>query len=258
MNKLFEQEWSLDDIPADGTVISTKKADTKKADTKKADTKKADTKKADTKKADIDTSKKDRVADAERSANLQKYIKKLISNGIVFYEQITKNILIYDIDEDAVWRLIKNRMIGNGGRDAQLKTAYCDSIIRIINSNSLQTYVKKYSKQYEYFISRNGESGTTIEYLKSINNPYMKRLDNLFVGTMGDWLDFDSEAEIDGQSTMVRRNKLNYHIFNGYKYDPNQKAKVEFKLRYTDSQINSKVLSYYKDNMFGPPKEQFK
>ena len=200
------------------------------------------------------SSKVDKIAAAKKS----KYINKLISNAIIFYEVMNKQLIGFDIDEDAIWKSIKKYMLGSGGNDAQLKTAYCDIIIRILNSNSLQAYVKKYPKQYEYFISRNGSSGTTIDFLKSINNTYLRRLDNLFVGTLGDWLDFDTEALIDNQSTSVRRKKLNYNIFNGYKYNPNQQAKVPLILRYTDSQINSKVLSYYKDNMFGAPKEQFK
>jgi hypothetical protein len=253
--KLFEQDWSnidLDDIPLDGTVlvgkqtrnVSIQKVDTKKADTKKADTKKADTKKADTKKW--------------TNAAINDYKRQLISNAIIFYEVMNKQLIGVDIDEDAIWKSIKKYMLGSGGNDAQLKTAYCDIIIRILNSNSLQAYVKKYPKQYEYFISRNGTSGTTIDFLKSINNTYLRRLDNLFVGTLGDWLDFDTEALIDNQSTSVRRKKLNYTIFNGYKYNPNQQAKVPLKLRYTDSEINSKILSFYKNNVFGVPKEQFK
>jgi hypothetical protein len=200
------------------------------------------------------TSKIAKIAAAKKS----KYINKLISNAIIFYEVVNKQLVGFNIDEDAIWKSIKKYMLGAGGNDAQFRTAYCDIIIRILHTNSLQAYVKKYPKQYEYFISRNGSSGTTIDYLKSINNTYLRRLDNLFVGTLGDWLDFDTEALIDNQSTSVRRKKLNYNIFNGYKYDPNTKAKVPLILRYTDSQINSKVLSYYKDNMFGKPKEQFK
>jgi hypothetical protein len=253
MNKLFEQEWSLDDIPADGTVISTKKADTKKADTKKADTKKADTKKADTKKADT------KKVDAWETAEINDYRRQLISNAVVFYEAINRQVnQSLNIDEDVVWNVITKRMIGAGGRDAQLKTAYCDIIIRIANSKSLQSYIKKNPKQYEYFIQRNGSIGTTIDYLKSIENPYMSRLDDLFVGTLGDWMDFDSEATIGGLSTPLRIRSLNRHVFAGYKYNSNDNATVKLKLRYSDSEINSKVLSFYKNNVFGVPKEQFK
>jgi hypothetical protein len=257
MNKLFEQEWSLDDIPTDGTVVvNTKVVDksSNKGNGTLTDKPVKPVKPTD-KTDDSETpSKVDKVAAAKKS----KYINKLISNAIIFYEIITKQTAVFDIDEDAIWKSIKKYMLGAGGNDAQLKTAYCDIIIRILNSNSLQAYVKKYPKQYEYFISRNGSSGTTIDFLKSINNTYFRRLDNLFVGTLGDWLDFDTEALIDNQSTSVRRKKLNFNIFNGYKYDPNEKAKVPLILRYTDSQINSLVLSYYKDHMFGSPKKQFK
>jgi hypothetical protein len=253
--KLFEQDWSnidLDDIPLDGTVlvgkqtrnVSIQKVDTKKADTKKADTKKADTKKADTKKW--------------TNAAINDYKRQLISNAVIFYEAINRQVNKNNIDEDAIWKVITKRMIGKGGASARYKTAYCDIIIRIANSESLQSYIKKNPKQYDYFIQRNGSTGTTIDYLKSIDNPYMSRLDDLFVGTLGDWMDFDSEATIGGLNTTLRIRTLNYHVFDGYKYNSNDNATVKLKLRYTDSEINSKILSFYKNNVFGVPKEQFK
>jgi len=254
--KLFEQDWSninISDVPEDG--ISSISSDKKTVVTNPKVIKPINPKPEDDTDPIEDAKKK--VAEAKKN----KWKAKLISNGIIFYEAIAKlsaGGFAGDIDEDRIWKLIKDYLLKGSGSIAQMRTAYCDIIIRIINSKSLQSSVTKYAKQFEYYISRNGSSGTSIKYLKSIPNTYVRRLDNLFVGTFGDWMDFDAEAMIDNQSTSVRRKKLNYNIFNGYKYKSDPKAIVPLVLRYTDQQIIKRVLDAYKNNILGVPKEQFK
>jgi len=205
------------------------------------------------------TDKTKQTQDAEAAAKKQKakrkYIESLIVNGIFFFEAITKHTLENgDWPEEYIYKLITKRLIGNGGNDAVLKTAYCDMIMRFANSKYFGRITKPNSLRIvNYVISRNGRSATTVEYLRAqaTNTPsVIKRLDDIFTGDGGDWLDFDHST------TQILRNRLNNNIFNDYQYDENDKS-IPLRLRYTDSDILKKFENMYNTKLFGAPKEQF-
>lgn len=175
-NKLYEQL-----VPANQDVI--KQIATTDNPTPVVVVKKDDTKK------DINTTpkkdsepKKDKGKSIERSENLTPqatYQWKLISNSIKFIEAINSvkynNLIsslsfgnITGIDEDSVYRIIKKYLIPN--INDKNGAAYTDMIIRLLYGN-LRYLTKKYPKQVKYFITRNGSTGTTIEYLQGIQ-PY--------------------------------------------------------------------------------------
>jgi hypothetical protein len=130
-------------------------------------------KKDDTKKDS--EPKKDKGKSIERSEKLTPqatYQWKLISNSIKFIEAISsvKYNRLDGFDEEAVYRIIKKYLIPNV-KDKN-SAAYTDMIIRLLYGN-LRYLTKKYPKQVKYFITRNGSTGTTIEYLQGIQPYYL-------------------------------------------------------------------------------------
>ena len=126
-------------------------------------------KKDDTKKDS--EPKKDKGKSIERSEQAT-YQWKLISNSIKFIEAISsvKYNRLDGFDEEAVYRIIKKYLIPNV-KDKN-SAAYTDMIIRLLYGN-LRYLTKKYPKQVKYFITRNGSTGTTIEYLQGIQPYYL-------------------------------------------------------------------------------------
>jgi len=237
------------DVDAANTVTSEKPNDTPTKTT--GDTKKKTT----TPTTDKTKQTQDAEAAAKKQKAKRKYIESLIVNGIFFFEAITKHTLENgDWPEEYIYKLITKRLIGNGGNDAVLKTAYCDMIMRFANSKYFGRITKPNSLRIvNYVISRNGRSSTTVEYLRAhaTNTPsVIKRLDDIFTGDGGDWLDFDHST------TQILRNRLNNNIFNDYQYDENDKS-IPLRLRYTDSDILKKFENMYNTKLFGAPKEQF-
>lgn len=173
-NKLYEQL-----VPVNQDVIkqiATTDNPTPIVVVKKDDTKK-DTnttpKKDDTKKDS--EPKKDKGKSIERSEKLTPqatYQWKLISNSIKFIEAISsvKYNIVAGFDEEAVYRIITKYLIPNV-KDKN-NAAYTDMIIRLLYGN-LRYLTKKYPKQVKYFITRNGSTGTTIEYLQGIQPYYL-------------------------------------------------------------------------------------
>lgn len=236
------------DVDAANTVTTNEPNDTPTKpirDTKKKTNTPAGDKLSKTKEAeDVATKQKAR----------SKYIESLIVNAIFFFESITKHTSENgDWPEEYIYKLITKRLIGGGGNGALLKTAYCDMIMRIANSKYFGRIAKPSLRIVNYVISRNGHSATSIEYLRahaSNSQSVIKRLDDIFTGDGGDWLDFDTST------TQILRNRLNHNIFNDYQYDENDKS-IPLRLRYTDSEIIKKFENMYNTKLFGAPKEQF-
>jgi hypothetical protein len=262
MNKLFEQngEWSLDDVPADGTVISTKKVDTKKVDKpdKELPTKpKVD--KPDEElptKPKVDPKKSPELVSMERSlANPERMgeITKLMINGINYMRYLQPKLEGSDIDEYAIMNFMLKHLRGHDGIEGAAFARYCDLIYRFSNPSkygNLHTLIKKYPKQYNYFISRNGKTSVTFDWLIAKNGRALTFY-TPFVGGWNtyadylDWEDKDSDTEIEKRISKLARS---FQEFNPPK-------KVSIVKRLTDLQINTMVLACYNVKAYGAPQD---
>jgi hypothetical protein len=169
-NKLYEQL-----VPANQDVI--KQIATTDNPNPVVVVKKDDTKKDTNTTPKKDDTKKDSEPKKDKGKSIEltlqaTYQWKLISNSIKFIEAINsvKYNNITGIDEEAVYRIIKKYLIPNS-KDKN-SVAYTDMIIRLLYGN-LRYLTKKYPKQVKYFITRNGSTGTTIEYLQGIRPYYL-------------------------------------------------------------------------------------
>jgi hypothetical protein len=151
--------------------------------------KSADTVKDTVKKQDADAYKK------AASLPNEKTVKFLIRNAVQFVDELSSNPYKQS-DWERRYEIINNRMLGQGDT---YKTAYIDMILRIASSSWFATMRNKYSKEYDYFITRNRSIGTTWEYLEykatrcdragdSLN---LKGLNYLFYGESGEFLYFN-------------------------------------------------------------------
>jgi hypothetical protein len=248
-NKLYEQlvpanqdvikQIATTDNP--NPVVVVKKDDTKK-DTNTTP------KKDDTKKDS--EPKKDKGKSIERSKKLTPqatYQWKLISNSIKFIEAINsvKRNNITGIDEEAVYRIIKKYLIPNS-KDKN-SAAYTDMIIRLLYGN-LRYLTKKYPKQVKYFITRNGSTGTTIEYLQGIQPYYLdyQSLTGLLYRN-GERLGLDNSTE---EAKGVRR--LLSQLYNP-KFAFIDGVTPKLNLTYSAKQVYDRIAFAYENTIWGTP-----
>ena len=248
-NKLYEQlvpanqdvikQIATTDNP--NPVVVVKKDDTKK-DTNTSP------KKDDTKKDS--EPKKDKGKSIERSKKLTPqatYQWKLISNSIKFIEAINsvKRNNITGIDEEAVYRIIKKYLIPNS-KDKN-SAAYTDMIIRLLYGN-LRYLTKKYPKQVKYFITRNGSTGTTIEYLQGIQPYYLdyQSLTGLLYRN-GERLGLDNSTE---EAKGVRR--LLSQLYNP-KFAFIDGVTPKLNLTYSAKQVYDRIAFAYENTIWGVP-----
>ena len=207
-------------------------------------------------KKSADTVKKQDVDAYKKVASLpdEKTVKFLIRNAVQFIDELSSNPYKQS-DWERRYEIINNRMLGRGDT---YKTAYIDMILRIASSSWFATMRNKYSKEYNYFISRNGSVGTTWEYLEDKSTRYaragdslnLKGLNYLFYGESGEFLYLD---DISDKAVVRQLSKLRT-ISSGYKWLSKIPAEMPLKLRYTTEQIHKKIINIYKSKLFGNPK----
>lgn len=178
-------------------------------------------------------------------------ITKLMINGINYLRYLHGKLDVNDIDEYGVMDYMMKHLRSHDGIAGTEFARYCDVIYRFSNPSkyaSLHSLIKKYPKQYNYFISRNGGTSVTFDWLQSKN--YKKfTFYTPFVGDpYAEWLDWedkDSDMEIEKRISKLARS---FSEFNPPK-------KVAVVKRLSDIQINNMVLACYNVKAYGAPQE---
>jgi hypothetical protein len=124
---------------------------------------------------------------------------------------------------------------------------------------NLMTFgLPRYSKEYDYFITRNRSIGTTWEYLEYKATRYdragdslnLKGLNYLFYGESGEFLYLDDTSD----KAVIRQLSKLRTISPGYKWSSKIPSEMPLTLRYTTEQIHKKIINIYKSKLFGEPK----
>ena len=208
------------------------------------------TKPTDTTKPIDNTDKTNKFDQAKKQHELDQYKAKLIQNSVIFYEAMLKELsdvggTFNDLDEERVYKLISKYIIPN-------QAQYIDMLIRIMFEPTLIQSRRKHAIAYDYWLSRNKQSGTTFAFLENLQNQYMRRLDYIFNGDIGDWLDFDTTDN----PIIIKLKKQLIPIYPSImKYVNNNKHMLKMNGRYTTQEIEKRVLDAYKNNIFGKPKK---
>lgn len=250
-NKLYEQlvaankdvikQIATTDNP--NPVIVTKTDDTKK-DTntthKKDDTKKDTTPKKDMDK-DIDKSKK--------ITPQATYQWKLISKSISFIEAINslRSTLAFGIDGEAVYRIIKRYFLKKSPSFAVTYAAYVDMIIRLIYGD-LRYMLKKYPKQVKYFITRNGSTGTTVEYLQGIQSYDLK-----YQSLTGLLYRNGKKLELNDSSETAKAARRILSIVYSPKFAFIDGVTPKLKSAYSAKQVYDRIAFAYENKIWGKP-----
>jgi hypothetical protein len=254
--KLFEQiDW--DQASEDQQTILQNKPIVKKQPVVKQKNTIVPDKDKDTKPKNTDKDKNKRDADAyKKAASLpnEKTVKFLIRNAVHFIDELSSNPYKQS-DWERRYGIINKRMLGQGDT---YKAAYIDMILRIASSSWFATMRNKYSKEYNYFITRNRSIGTTWEYLEYKATRYdrsgdslnLKGLNYLFYGESGEFLYLDDTSD----KAVIRQLSKLRTISPGYKWSSKIPSEMPLTLRYTTEQIHKKIINIYKSKLFGEPK----
>lgn len=246
-SRILSNKIILEQVTFDLTVDTETASDDKVKDTKVIK-KSADTVKDTVKKQDADAYKK------AASLPNEKTVKFLIRNAVQFVDELSSNPYKQS-DWERRYEIINNRMLGQGDT---YKTAYIDMILRIASSSWFATMRNKYSKEYDYFITRNRSIGTTWEYLEYKATRYdragdslnLKGLNYLFYGESGEFLYLDDTSD----KAVIRQLSKLRTISPGYKWSSKIPSEMPLTLRYTTEQIHKKIINIYKSKLFGEPK----
>jgi hypothetical protein len=189
------------------------------------------------------SSKADKIKQAKRL----NYQKQLIRNAIIFYESMSKLTSDFNWDEETIYKVMAKYITPDNA-------PYIDALIRMI-SGDMKDYRKKYLPAYNYWLSRNGESGTTFQYLASLPIYHLvnHNLTDFISGQYADWLDLDST-----DPKIVKLKKQLRAVF------PNIMKHTSGNM-YTDTKMNGRldgamlskkiVIDIYKNQAFGPIKK---
>jgi hypothetical protein len=127
-------------------------------------------------------------ADKIKQAKRLKYQKQLIRNAIIFYETISKLSIRANWDEETIYKVMAKYITPDNA-------PYIDALLRMIRGD-VKDLRRKYLPAYNYWLSRNGESGTTFQYLVNLPVFYqlgaVTGLNDIITGKYGDYLDLDS------------------------------------------------------------------
>ena len=255
-NKLYEQlvpanqdvikQIATTDNP--NPVVVVKKDDTKKDTntTPKKDItpKKDDTKKDKTPQTDIETD----IDQSELSSKNAQYQWKLISNAVKFIEAINSAEYnnVTGIDSDAIYRSIKKYLVPSSST-ASTSSAYADMIIRLLYGD-LQYLAKKYPKQVKYFITRNGSTGTTTEYLQGIQPYYLpyKSLTGLVYRN-------GKKLGLNDSSPEAKTTRRLLSLIYSPKFAFIDGVTPKLKLGYTPKQAFDRIAYAYENKIWGDP-----
>ena len=195
----------------------------------------------------IQTDKDKEIAKAKRL----KYQESLIKNAIIFYEDMCKQMMASNWNEDYILKLIAKYVTPD-------QAPYIDALIRMTKptkgaSTNLRDIRRKYLTQYNYWLSRGGKSGTTFQYLAKIPNEYMGRgIDSVISGAMADYLDLDSTApkivKLKKQLKSVFPNIMKHTAKVTY-------SSTDLNKKLSDEQIHKMVMDIYNTKAFGPIKK---
>jgi hypothetical protein len=179
--------------------------------------------------------------------------KKLIRNAIIFYEAICKQLPSAAGRRVNIGERRRNEIFRLLGKYVTIQYApYIDMLIRIIYEPKLISSRQKNQKAYDYWLSRNGETGTNFTYLESIDNDVMHRLDYIFNGSVGKQLGSDDPTN----KTAVKFKKQFMSIYPNIlkAYWPQDNHIMRMNGRKSIEEIEKLVLDTYKNQSFGTPK----
>jgi len=193
------------------------------------------------------TDKDKEIAKAKRL----NYQASLIKNAIIFYEDMCRQMMPFDWNEDYILKLIAKYVTPD-------QAPYIDALIRMITpdrsgSTNLRDTRRKYLTQYNYWLSRGGKSGTTFQYLAKIPNKYMYGgIDSVISSQIADYLDLDSNAP-----KIVKLKKQLISVFPNIMKHTAKASWSSTKLnnRLSDAQIHKMVMDIYNTKAFGPIKK---
>ena len=198
---------------------------------------------------DKDTQPKDKDKEtaydkADQQSTVAKTQWKLISNAIKFMQGIGNlnynNVTGYDV-EDSI-RVINKYIIDNPAYMSQ-RAAYIDMIMRLLYGD-LQSVAKKFPKQFNYFITRNRSSATSVDYLRNIR-PYTLSYTGLTSLLWGNGrklgLDEDDARGIRRSLSLIYSPK--FVFLSG--------VTPKLKLRYNKKQVEDRILYAYDNKIWG-------
>lgn len=201
---------------------------------------------------DKDTQPKDKDKEtaydkADQQSTVAKTKWKLISNAIKFMQGIgnlNQGVFGGYNVEDSIRVINKYIVIDNPTYMSQ-RAAYIDMIMRLLYGD-LQSVAKKFPKQFNYFITRNRSSATSVDYLRNIRPstlPYTG-LTNLLWGNgrkLG--LDEDDARGLRRSLSLIYSPK--FAFLSG--------VTPKLKLRYNKKQVEDRILYAYDNKIWGDP-----
>lgn len=186
--------------------------------------------------------------ETKKEDSLTKYKSKLISNAILFYEQIHKATITNNWDEVKIKAVMKayvfERRVGDPGQQA----LYIYMLYRILGP-AFKTYRTKYKTQYNYWINRNLTVSTTIDMLIAEKNPYIVNFIDWFRGKPFDWTDWELKELNWYFVDSIFKSPVNTKQL----YDNPQSSKLSLKLLRSDDKIHSMIIDMYNKQVFGKP-----
>lgn len=180
--------------------------------------------------------------------SLIKYKSKLISNAILFYEQISKATRFRNWDEDKIKAVMKTYVFERRVGDPSQQALYIYMLYRILNP-SFNTQRTKYKTQYNYWINRNLTVATTIDMLIAEKNPYIVNFIDWFRGKPFDWTDWELKELNWYFVDSIFKSPVNTKQL----YDNPQSSKLSLKLMRSDDKIHSMIIDMYNKQVFGKP-----
>ena len=176
-------------------------------------------------------------------------IQKLIINAIYFNREIASATKALDIDEMAVYRICTKRL------KSSAHACYVDVILRLIYPNAtMQKFIAKNKAAYEYFFTRNSSTITLksqkfqeIDPENSSNGFIIRGINQIFNSNTrpGDWFDWDSTSGI--------KQLNNLRASGVFKAASSKTNKFILNMQFTDSQIHERVMTIYREMIFGKP-----
>jgi hypothetical protein len=181
---------------------------------------------------------------ADQQSTVAKTQWKLISNAIKFMQGIGNlnynNVTGYDV-EDSI-RVINKYIVDNPAYMSQ-RAAYIDMIMRLLYGD-LQSVAKKFPKQFNYFITRNRSSATSVDYLRNIR-PYTLSYTGLTSLLWGNGrklgLDEDDARGLRRSLSLIYSRK--FVFLSG--------VTPKLKLRYNKKQVEDRILYAYDNKIWG-------
>jgi hypothetical protein len=244
LNKIILEQVTFD-LTVDTETTSTDINNDTKVIKKSTDTDK-DKQPKDTDKDKDKQNKKTAYDTADQQSTVAKTQWNLISNAIKFMQGIGNlnynNVTGYDV-EDSI-RVINKYVVDIPANMSQ-RAAYIDMIMRLLYGD-LQSVAKKFPKQFNYFITRNKSSATSVDYLRNIRPhtlPYTGLTSLLWGNGRKLGLDEDEARGIRRSLSLIYSPK--FVFLSG--------VTPKLKLRYNKKQVEDRILYAYDNKIWGDP-----